>query len=279
MRRVLVATGLVLRSVLACAQEPPDLPACHYTDTVGTAKRVVLGGGVVAELRRLDGFDPDEADCHLRVTDNMGRVVFQRGGFNARVMPATGNDLDGDGVADAVFSVDTGGGNRCCWDTTVVSLAPPPRVRAESEAPLGWLFDASRKRYVAEEVVSFHELGLSMADSPVATRFHRIGTSGFEEVTRDYCDDLLDPLGRGPFSRDDDRGTLTEQARASSRAWTADPYRFAQVRQAAIGLALQYHVCGRPKDAAALLGDVFPASDVADIRDRVAAAAASARSK
>lgn len=279
MRPALLLTAFVLLSVRAWAQEPADLPACQYSDTVGTASRVVLAGGVVVELRRLDGFDPDEADCHLRATDNMGRVVFQRGGFNARVMPDTGKDLDGDGVADAVFSVDTAGGNHCCWDTTVVSLAPPPHVRAESEAPLGWHFDAARKRYVAEEVIPFYDLGPDMASSPTAVRFHRIGAAGFEDVTRDYCGQLLDPRGEGPFSRHDEWAALTPERRRAAHAATGDAYENKQTGLEAISIALQYHECGRPKDADQLLAGTFPAAAVADVRERVTAAAASSRPK
>jgi hypothetical protein len=279
MRPALLITCFVLLSVRASAQEPADLPACQYNDTVGTASRVVLAGGVVVELRRLDGFDPDEAECHLRVTDNMGRVVFQRGGFNARVMPATGNDLDGDGVADAVFSVDTGGGNRCCWDTTVVSLAPPPRVRAESEAPLGWQFDAARKRFVAEEVIPFYDLGPDMASSPTAVRFYRIGAAGFEDVTRDYCPQLLDPRASGGFARVDEWRALSPERRRAARDRTGDRFENERTGLEGISIALQYFVCGRPADAESLLADVFPGAGGAEMRQRVAASVASYRPK
>lgn len=279
MRRTLLAVGVVLMAGSAWAQEPPDLPTCYTADPLGTVRRLALAGGVVAELSRVQWLDPDAGDCHLTVTDASGQIVLDRGGFNVRVMPATGQDLDGDGAPDAVFGVDTAGGNHCCWDTTIVSLKAPARVSAESEAALGFLFDQARRRYVAEEVLAFYELGPDMASSPTAIRFHRIGANGFEDVTRDYCADLFDPLGRGPFSRDDDRGLLTADARAASRASRGDRFRNEQVRLAAISLALQAHVCGRPTQADALIDDVFPPALATTTRQRVSDAVESYRQK
>ena len=241
----LLALGLVSLAVPAFAQSPADLPACSYTDTAGTVTRAAWPNGATVELRRSTDDGALDDACSVRVTDASGRVVLSRTGFNARVMPATGNDLDGDGTVDGVFSVDDGGGNRCCWNTVVVSLSTPARVLAVVPEPLGWQFDPARKRFVAEETVAFYQLGPDMASSPVAIRFHRIGANGFEDVTRDYCADLLDPVGRGPFSRDDDRGLLTPDRLTASRADRGDAYANEATRLAAISMALQYHVCGR----------------------------------
>jgi hypothetical protein len=279
MARRLLAVGVVLLAAPAFAQEPLDLPACYYSEAPGTAKQARLANGVTAEVRRSDDADATEEACTLRVTDATGRVALSRTAFNARVMPATGNDLDGDGVVDAVLSVDDGGGNRCCWNTIVVTLSSPPRVRAEVPEPLGWQFDPVRKRFVAEEILAFYQLGPDMASSPVALRFHRLGAAGFEDVTGDYCADLLDPLGRGPFSRDDDRALLTPARMAAARAGTGDAFTNEQTGLAAIAMALQYHVCGRPKNADALLNEAFPPAVAAGMRDRVAAAVSSYRPK
>lgn len=263
----------------AFAQVPADLPACHYTEAPGTAKQASLANGVTVEMRRSVDADAIEEACTLRIVDAAGRVALSRTAFSARVLPATGRDLDGDGVVDAVVGVDDGGGTRCCWNTIVVTLSSPPRVRAEVPEPLGWQFDPARQRFVAEETIAFYQLGPDMASSPVAIRLHRLGPAGFEDVTQDYCADLLDPLGRGPFSRDDDRLALTPEALAASRAGRGDAARNEQVRLAAIAMALQHHVCGRPKTADALLNQAFPASNSAATRERVNAAVASYRPK
>lgn len=275
----LLALGLVSLAVPAFAQVPADPPACFYTDPPGVSKRTELPNRVTVELSRSTDADAIEEACTLRVTDATGRVTLSRTAFNARVMPATGNDLDGDGVVDAVFSVDDGGGNRCCWNTVVVSLSTPARVLAVVPEPLGWQFDPARKRFVAEETVAFYQLGPDMASSPVAIRFHRIGANGFEDVTRDYCADLLDPVGRGPFSRDDDRGLLTPDRLTASRADRGDAYANEATRLAAISMALQYHVCGRPAQADRLLNAAFPAAAAGAMRARVDEAAVSYRPK
>lgn len=276
----LLAVGLMLAGgPTVSAQDPIELPACGYTDAPGTSRRSSLPNGVIVELRRSDDADAVEDACRLRVLDDGGRVALERTGFNARIFPATGRDLDGDGIVDAVFNVDEGGGNRCCWNTIVVTLSSPPRLRAEVPELLGWQLDPVRKRYVAEEVLAFYQLGPDMASSPTAIRVHRLGAAGFEDVTRDYCDDLLDPLGRGPFSRDDDRGMLTPDRLAASRADRGDSHRNEQVRLAAISMALQYHVCGRSRAADALLDEAFPAGEAAATRQRVVDAVASYRPK
>ncbi|MFN7980150.1 MAG: hypothetical protein U0P30_18595 [Vicinamibacterales bacterium] len=242
MTPVLMAAGLVLMAGAPGAQAPADLPTCYSVDPVGTVRRLALAGGVVAELRRENGLDPDAGDCHLKVTDATGRVVLDRGGFNVRVMPVTGTDLDGDGAPDAVFNVDTAGGNHCCWDTTVVSLKAPARVSAESEAALGFLFDESRRRYVAEEVLAFYELGPDMASSPTAVRFHRLGLAGFEDVTRDYCGQLLDPQASGGFALAQEWRAVSPARRRAAHDRTGDAYENEQTGLEAISLALQYHV-------------------------------------
>ena len=275
----LLALSLVSLAVPAFAQLPADLPACYYTDTAGTVTRAAWPNGATVELRRSTDDGALDDACSVRVTDASGRVVLSRTGFNARVMPATGNDLDGDGTVDGVLSVDDGGGNRCCWNTIVITLSPPPRLRIAIPEPLGWQFDAVRKRFVAEEVLAFYQLGPDMASSPVALRLHHLGRDGFTDVTRDYCDDLLDPLGRGPFSRDDDRGLLTPDRLTASRAGSGDAYANEATRLAAISMALQYHVCGRPAQADRLLNAAFPAAAAGAMRARVDEAAVSYRPK
>ena len=275
----LLAVGMLLLASAAFAQAPADLPACSYTDAPGTSTRTAWPNGVTVELRRSTEADALDDACTVRVTDTTGRVVLSRTGFNARVMPATGNDLDGDGTVDGVLSVDDGGGNRCCWNTIVITLSSPPRLRIAIPEPLGWQLDPVRKRFVAEEVLAFYQLGPDMASSPVALRLHQLGRDGFADVTRDYCDDLLDPLGRGPFSRDDDRGLLTPERLTASRADRGDAFANESTRLAAISMALQYHVCGRSAQADRLLNAAFPAAAAAAMRARVDEAVVSYRPK
>lgn len=275
----LLAVGMLLLASAAFAQAPADLPACYYTDAAGTATRTAWPNGATVELRRSTDAGALEDACTVRVTDAAGRVVLSRTGFNARVLPATGNDLDGDGTVDGVLSVDDGGGNRCCWNTIVITLSSPPRLRISIPEPLGWRFDPGRKRFVAEEVLAFYQLGPDMASSPVALRLHQLGRDGFTDVTRDYCDDLLDPRGRGPFSRDDDRALLTPERLTASRAGRGDAFANESTRLAAISMALQYHVCGRPAQADRLLNAAFPAAAAGAMRARVDEAVISYRPK
>lgn len=261
----------------AVTQAPSEPPACHYGDPPGTVRTVPLAGGFVVELRRVPDPDAAEEACILRVLDRAGGAAIERSGFGARILPPVGGDLDADGVLDVVLSVDQGGGNRCCWNTIVLSLSSPPRLRAETPESLGWQFDARRRRFVAAEVVPFYDLGPDMASAPIAIRLHRLGSAGLVDVTREYCDELLDPVGRGAFSREDDFRYLTPERREASVASAGDAFANEQTRLMATSLAVQFHICGRSRGADALIDDVFPVREAAEARRRIANATAAMR--
>ena len=267
-----VLVAALLAASPAGGQPSDDLPECTYADTPGTVWRTPLPRGFTVELRRAG--DDGEA-CTLRLVDAGGATALERTGFGARVVPPSGQDLDGDGTTDAVLSVDGGGGNRCCWNTIVVTLASPARVRLDVAAPLGWLADPPRG-FVAEQVVPFYELGPDMATAPVAIRLYRLGASGLAEVTRDFCDRLLAPDATGVFSRDDEWRWLTATRRSASRAGAGEAFDLEQTRLAATAMTLQFHVCGRAREADALVGSVWPSNDAPAVRRRLAAAAAAA---
>ena len=272
---VMTWCGLACGPAVASAQDRLDLPGCYYQDPPSTQRSAQLAAGVRVDIHRVSEPDAVEEACVLTLRDSQGREVLERVGFGARMLPPVDKDLDGDGVPEGVFTVDAGGGNRCCWNTLVVSLSASPRVRAEVDQALGFLFDTRRHRYVAEDIISFYDLGPDMASAPNIRRLYRLSGSGLIDVTPQYCDQLLDARASGPFSREDEFRLLTPERRraaASSRDGTHE-----QTRLAAIGIALQMHTCKRERDADRLLNEVFPSGEAIAIRRRVAEAVRTSR--
>lgn len=260
-----------------------EFPMCYYTTAPGTEVRGELPRGFVVTTTR--AADPDAADeaCTVRVIAPGGAVVYERTGFGVRVLPVTGQDLDADGVPDLVLSVDDGGGNRCCWGTIVLRLAPPLKVLVDVPFAVGWQLDPPRGA-LAEETVAFYSLGPSMAESPTLTRVYRVSPAGLRDVTGDFCDRLLSPAGAGGFDRRHDWAVLTPAQRRASRGFARsgaaqNDDAVSQTRVSATSIALQYLECGRAADARALVDEVWPASEAPARWQTIADAAAARRPK
>jgi len=73
---------------------------------------------------------PEEVEfaCIATLRGANGRIVRADSGFGAAVDEATGMDVDGDGTPELVLEMDTGGGNHCCWNYTVISLTRPAHL-------------------------------------------------------------------------------------------------------------------------------------------------------
>jgi hypothetical protein len=256
----------------------PDLPMCYYTTPPGTDARVELPGGFTVRLTRTSEPDATEESCTLRVETARGVVVYERSGFGARVLPAAGQDLDADGVPDAVLSVDDGGGNRCCWGTIVLRLAVPAAVVVDVPFPVAWQLDPPRGA-LAVETAAYYDLGPSMAEAPTVTRIYRLTASGLLDRTREFCDRILSRAATDGLGRRDVWPDLTLPRRRASRAGSDDDFEVSQTRVGATSIALQYLECGRAADAEALVDEVWPAAEAPVRRRRIAEAFAARSAK
>lgn len=265
-------TALALLWLAAQSVAAPPTPVCSWADAPDGRATIAMPGGFTATLARSSERSGGEDACRMTVTDGGGTLVFDRTGFGARVFAGTGQDLDGDGGPEAVLGVDEGGGNRCCWRFTVVHLRAGLPVLAELPFVPG-IVAAPNGGVLFEEVEAYYDLGPSMAESPVVIRFHRFERGQLVERTRDYCDSLLSTEAVGAFARPEEWVALTAARRAASRQARDTNYEVSQTRVAAMSMALQFHACGRPAGADALVADVWPMSDVAAQQRRLAAAA------
>jgi hypothetical protein len=201
----------------------------------------------------------------VQVRDRNGRTVFADRGFAAEIHAATGRDIDNDGRPDAVVGIDTGGGNRCCWEYPVISFNPSPRVLLKLP-PATFDFETLPGKTLVWTTAAFYDLGPDAADSPTVETVHEFRPSGFIDVTTDYCKRMLAGELRGPGDLRDLLNALSLRSKQTSRTDTGSPFDREQTRVAARSMALQQIYCGQMDAASSLVLEVWPASEQSRIR-------------
>lgn len=269
-RRWLLCVALPVVATAAGAQGGTD-STCRYSDRPGRTIRVALPGGYRAELKRDASDSTSEFRCSIAVRNARDSLAWAGRGFNTMVDAWTGRDIDGDGTPDAALGIDTGGGNRCCWGFTVLRLTPSFRVVGE----LGFnaIFSAdTRGRTVIYELVPFYDLSPGMSDAPSIARVHQYRGATLTDVTREFCTRMLTDTTNAVGSLRHDWDRVTPASRAASRAATDTSkvtYEITQTRLAAMSLVMQHIVCGRDVEAARLANDTWPATQAAQVLERL----------
>ena len=244
--------------LLGSLQAPPD----NSSPCKPTTK--TLTNGLVISVHSVGGDKPEQA-CEVLVRDRNGRTVFSDRGFNAEIHPAAGRDIDNDGRPDAVVGVDTGGGNRCCWEYPVISFNPAPHVLLKLP-PAAFDFETLPGKALIWTTAAFYELGPDMADSPAVETVHEFRPNGFVDVTADYCKRMLSGELRGPGDLRELLNALSLRSRQASRTDTGSPFDRDQTRNAARSMALQQIYCGLFDAASQLVLEVWPAAEQSRIR-------------
>lgn len=262
-----------LTVALLLAGAGQDEPAC-WAERPAEAESREVPGGFTVQLGRLEDDARGEFRCFIELRGRQGEAPVRREGFNTRLHPSSGRDLDQDGRADVVLGFDTGGGNRCCWTYAIVSLSPTPHVIAELDA-FG-VEDDPQGHAVLWTTHAFYGLGPSMAESPTIVQARQFRNGRLEETTREQCDALLSGSLKGVANLAPELERLTpERKRASRAAGTERPTGDIEAtRRAAMTVALQLQYCGRAEGASELVDDTWPAGSRARILDVVAHAAA-----
>lgn len=250
--------------VLQLSPSPSDELLCRQSTADGSALSKTLSNGAVVTVRSVAANSLGQT-CEVTVRDKNGKTVFDDYGFNAKIDPVTGHDIDNDGHPDAVVGVDTLGGRTGNWEFPVISFFPSPHILIKLPHAI---FDSQTKpgKMLIWTPATFEGLNPSAADVTTVATVHEFRSNGFIDVTIDYCKPLLSGdltgLGnlRGPLA------VLTRQAKLDSRTEAGRPEDQEDTRAAATTVALQQIYCGQFDDASRLVREVWPASEQSRVR-------------
>jgi hypothetical protein len=205
--------------------------SCYQSRERQTLTKTLWNGFVVTVA---PGSDDLDSACRITLRDSRGAIVFSDEGFNTELHPGTGRDIDNDGEPDAILGIDSGGGNRCCWEYTIISFSPQPHIIA-TLPPTSFEFTSdSNGRTLIRMTEPFYALGTSMAASPTVTVIQQFRSGKLADVTVEYCKAILsDP----------------------SESHTSN--------------VLQHLYCGEIDEASRIIRDKWPVSEQASIRSRM----------
>jgi hypothetical protein len=202
--------------------------------------------------------------CSAQVRTSGDSVVWSSDGFRTRLDPETGTDLDGDGRAEAVVGVDSGGGNRGFWTYTVLRFLPLLQVAAELKYTPFFSRDEGG-RILIQELIPFYGLGPDMADSPVLVLVHQFRDGRLVDVTAERCPHILGDTVMtpgSPYNLSQERALATPANLAASRESAGKAsYEVEQTRVAVMSLVLQHLVCARDEEAARLVNATWPPAE------------------
>ena len=248
------------------AQNPQEDLACRQSGLSNSGTRTFANGAVIM-IRNVPANELQQT-CEVSVRDRNGRTIFEDRGFNTKIDPATGRDIDNDGQPDAVVGVDTTGGTRSNWEYPVISFAPTPRLLLKLP-PATFDFQTKPGKALVWTSAIFEGLGQNTADISTVATVHEFRPSGFVDVTPDYCKPMLAGELQGPGSLRGQLAILTREAKQNSRLDAGRPEDREDTRLAATTIVLQQIYCGQVDDASRLVLEVWPGSDQSRIRRQI----------
>ena len=254
------------------AQTPiPDL-VCRKAASNNQTVTHTLSNGATITVRAVSPNELQQA-CEVSVRDRSGRTIFEDRGFNTRVDPATGRDIDNDGQPDAVVAVDTAGTTQGSWEFPVISFAPKPHLVLKLP-PAIFDFQTRPGKTLIWTLANFEGLTGSASDVSTVATVREFRPNGLIDVTREYCKAILAGEHQGPGNLRAPLATLTRQAKQDSRTDAGRTEHREDTRLAATTVVLQQIYCEQFSDAARLVLEVWPATEQSRIRRHIVDAVA-----
>ena len=241
--------------------------ACRKSATDNSTLTRTLANGATVTVRPVP---PNELQqtCEVSVKDRNGRAIFEDRGFNTKVDPATGRDIDNDGQPDVVIGVDTGSDTQGRWEFPVISFTPKPHLLLKLP-PAIFDFQTKPGKTLIWTLANFEGLTGSASDVSTVATVREFRTNGLIDVTREYCKQMLAGELQGPGSLRAPLATLTRQAKQDSRTDAGRPEDREDTRLAATTIVLQQIYCEQFNDAARLVLEVWPSTEQSRIRRQI----------
>jgi hypothetical protein len=266
----LAATSILLLIFSDASRGQSPLPqenfACQQTGASNNGTRTLANGATIV-IRTVPANELKQT-CDVSVRDRTGKTIFEDRGFNTKIDPATGRDIDNDGQPDAVVGVDTAGGTRGSWEYPVISLAPMPRLLLKLP-PATFDFQTKPGKTLIWTSAVFEGLAPNMTDTSTVATVREFRPSGFVDVTPEHCKPMLAGELQGPGSLRGQLAILSRQAKQNSRLDAGRLEDREDTRLAATTVVLQQIYCGQVEDASRLVLEVWPGSEQSKIRKQI----------
>jgi hypothetical protein len=274
MKRILTSLITALSGSLLAANAAPieNDYYCYYS----VMEDAMRGGGVrnVAGYRIEISPDPKEQDCRATVTSPMGEVIFsERAWFD--IDPITGDDVNGDGVPDAVM-VGYSGGAHCCWTYYVVSLRGNSKaISFENQSRASFEYNADDKSvHISIRDGSFDYFENDHASSPFPLLVVKLDKNKFEDISARFQDrydrDIANELENLPAAHVACFKNRTENFAVESTKCDFDrEYHSSVVQGRVLSIVLAYLYSGRPEQARKALEQYWPVWDGLRMRGEV----------
>jgi hypothetical protein len=246
--------------------------SCRQSAADNPPRTRTLTNGATITVRSVPPNELRQA-CEVSVRDRSGKAIFEDRGFSTRIDPATGRDIDNDGQPDAVVAVDTVGGTPGGWEYPVITFAPRPQVVVKLPSAV-FDFETKPGKTLIWTLATFEGFGSNASDVTTVATVREFRSSGFIEVTPDYCPQMLAGQHQGPGSLRAPLAMLTREAKQNSRVDSGRPEDREDTRFAATTVVLQQIYCEQFNEANRLVLEVWPATQQSRIRRQIREAVA-----
>lgn len=256
------------------AQVPARAPLhCYYggnDDTLGEMQ-LARGRYVLTVEHTSDSSDTVEHGCAATIRDREGRVAYREEGFGVSLDSlALDFDVDGDGARDLILTIDTGGGNHCCWTIDVISLRGRARriLSVQRQGAAGFFRDPMGRAILRSWEGGFGSERYGMVGRVAAERIYRWRRGALVDVTAWMCRNAKGTLAIDR-SEPDDEDAIAFRHDGSIKAHDG-------TASSIESLMLQHCLCGDIDRARDVAVRWWPKSDLTNLLTRFAREASAA---
>lgn len=214
--------------------------------------------GFIIEVQPVAAPDePGGMTCRATITSPQGKVVYEQSDWGMEIDPITGKDINGDGQPDAVL-VGFSGGAHCCWTYHFISLGQTPGLIREFENQASASFKDLRGDGQIEILIQDGDydfgFGLDHALSVFPLLIVQLNGSTFKDVGTEFW-----PVFDKEIRQERDK-LNSQRSYDFLNTIPNEPHddSYLNTKSSVLLIVLNYLYSGRPKEAKATLGQLWP---------------------